>query len=271
MEYKTYPPQRALASFIKCFWSLNGPASDQPERQRIVPDGCMEMIFNDGDRYQQFLSNGDSILQPSSFVFGQITDPLEIAPTGVTGILAVRFYPDGFAPFATIPIRDMDNRAVSLTELYGGAGEQLGSDVLIEKTNEARIAVIETFLLNRLNSQEAIDSLARSSVEMLFRTNGQTSIEDLTEQLNINRRQLERRFASVIGLSPKQLSRIIRLQNVLKLMERNQFTTLTALALENGYFDQAHFIKDFKEFTGMSPRQFYGDNLKLSSLFIGTE
>jgi transcriptional regulator GlxA family with amidase domain len=130
---------------------------------------------------------------------------------------------------------------------------------------------MESFLLTRLNSQEGIDALSKSSVELLLRTNGQMSIDDLAGKLSTNRRQLERRFSSAIGLSPKQLAKIIRLQTTLRLMEQKQFTSLTSLAYENGYFDQAHFVKDFREFTGMSPRQFYGDHVKLSALFIGTD
>jgi len=271
MDYKTYPPAPSLKLFVKCFWSLEAPASWVPEKQRIVPDGCMEMIFNDGDLYCQILENGEHILQPRCFVFGQITSPLDIAPNGATGILAVRFHPDGFAPFTTLALHSMDNRAVALSELYGEAGVDLEKKVLAAPTTTDRIAIIESFLLNRLNSPDGIDSLAKSCVEMLLRTKGQVSIDILAGQLNTSRRQLERKFFLAIGLRPKQLSKIIRLQATLKVMEQKQFASLTALAHENGYFDQAHFIKDFREFTGMSPRQFYGDHLRLSALFIGTE
>ena len=82
---------------------------------------------------------------------------------------------------------------------------------------------------------------------------------------------MERKFMMVIGMSPKQLSRVVRLQATLKMLEQKQFTSLTSLAYENGYYDQAHFIKDFKEFTGHSPKSFYADNLKLSTLFIAAE
>lgn len=271
MDYKTYAPTQSLALFVKCYWTLKASATKPPEIQRIVPDGCMEMIFNDGDPYQQIAEDGKRIQQPRCFVFGQITSPLDIIPTGVTGIFAVRFHPDGFAPFTTLPLRNLDNRAVPLSELYGQAGVELEKNMLATPTTTTRIAAVESFLLNRLKTPEAIDALSKSSVDILLRTKGQVSIDDLAGQLNTNRRQLERAFSSVIGLSPKQLSKIIRLQATLRLMEQKQFTSLTSLAHESGYFDQAHFIKDFREFTGMSPRQFYGDNIRLSALFIGTE
>lgn len=271
MDYRTYPVNELLSSLIKCFWSLDAPATETPERQTIIPDGCMEMIFHYGDRYRQFMDDGSSIVQPRCFVFGQIITPLEIEPTGVTGMIAARFHPDGFAPFLTLPVGEMKNRAVSLVELFGEKGKALENEVLNAATNEERMIIIEQFLLNELNAPANIDRLAKLSVDMLLQSKGQVSVDEIAGQLNSNRRQLERRFSSAIGLSPKQLSKIIRLQATLKMMEQKQFTSLTALAYENGYFDQAHFIKDFKEFTGSSPRQFYADNLKMSALFIGTD
>ena len=72
----------------------------------------------------------------------------------------------------------------------------------------------------------------------------------LSKNLNINRRQLERKFSTLIGLSPKQLSKVVRLQATIKLLSNKQFTNLTSIAYESDYYDQSHFIKDFKEFTG---------------------
>jgi AraC-like DNA-binding protein len=271
MEYKTWAPNLSLAHFIKCFWTLEAPANVSQERQRIVPDGCMEMIFHYGDLFYQYLEDGTKVTQPRSFVFGQITKPLEIGPSGKTGVIAARFHPDGFIPFSTMEIKAMDNCAVSLWELYGEQGNVLEQDVLSSTATAERIEKIEIFLLSKLRSPKGIDALAKSSVDLLLQSKGQVTIDSLAEQLKSNRRQLERKFVTTIGLSPKQLSKIVRLQSTLKMIEQKNFKSLTALAHEGGYFDQAHFIKDFKEFTGLSPKQFYASNLIMSALFIGTE
>lgn len=271
MDYRQYDVTETLQPFVKCFWSLEAPAAAVVEKQRIVPDGCMEMIFHYGDLYRQYLPDGSFIIQPRCFVFGQITSPLEVEPTGASGILSVRFHPDGFAPFASFPINEMENKATSLKKNFGEEAVEFEQTVLSVSSNEERIKCIESFLINKLNSPEAADRIAKSSVEILLSYNGQVTIDVLAEQLNINRRQLERKFSSAIGLSPKQLSKVIRLQATLKMLQQNQFTNLTLLAYENGYYDQAHFIKDFKEFTGVSPKEFYADNLKMSALFYGAE
>ncbi len=271
MSYKTYEPNIDLAAFVKCYWTLDLPKEDTPEKQRIVPDGCMEMIFEHGDPYRQYRSNGSFFIQPKCCVFGQITEPLEIEPTGETGIFAVRFHPEGFIPFATIPIVEMENRPVTLDELFREDGIRLEKAMLSAPETVDRIRIIEAFLLERLSSPESIDRVAKASVALMFELNGQLSVDELSDQLNINRRQLERKFSVAIGLSPKQLSKIIRLQSTLKMIANNQFTSLTAVAYEGNYYDQAHFIKDFKEFTGVSPKQFYANNLKMSKLFWDAE
>ncbi len=271
MDYKTYAPNTDLSAFIKCYWTLEAPKNNKPEKQRIVPDGCMEMIFHYGDLYKQYLDEGRYIIQPKSFVFGQITHHLNIEPTGETGIFAVRFNPDGFAPFVTIPNNDMENRAVPLQELFGNDGIHLEKELLNALTNEDRVKIVESFLLKILITPRFIDSITKSSVEIILQLNGQITTDELSDQLNIHRRQLERKFSSVIGLSPKQLSKIIRIQSTLKMMANNQFTSLTSVAYEGNYYDQAHFIKDFKEFTGMSPKKFYANNLKMSLLFINAK
>lgn len=270
MDYRTYDVDPGLHDFVKCFWTLEAPAEASPEKQRIVPDGCMEMIFHYGDRYRQYTAEGNAILQPACFVFGQITTTLDIMPTGASGIFAARFFPEGFTPLATISLQAMENRAVPLEMLFGTAGLALGQQVLQAASTEERIKITETFLQERLSDPGAIDRIVRSSVSLMLNDNGQLSVAALSKQMNINRRQLERRFASVIGLSPKQLAKIIRLQATLRMLLNKQCTSLTELAYEGAYYDQAHFIKDFKEFTGMSPRKFYAGHLKMSAFFNAT-
>jgi AraC-like DNA-binding protein len=129
--------------------------------------------------------------------------------------------------------------------------------------------MIEIFLLKRLNHSETIDHLVRSVVETILTGNGQLTIDELSKQTPINRRQLERKFHQSIGLSPKQLSKIIRLQAAIKMLLNHEFTNLTNLAHENDYYDQSHFIKDFKELVGVTPKELYGNNLKMNFLLNG--
>jgi AraC-like DNA-binding protein len=267
MKYQIVEPHQDLAALVKCYWSLESPKENTPARNTIVPDGCMKLIFHYGDLYKHHSENGSSITLPRCFLIGQLTRPYEVEPTGETGTFFVCFHPDGFLPFTTIPLKEMENSAIPLGKLFGEDGQEIAQKILNAKSTLERIRLIEEFLFNRLVDAKTIDNIVKSTVEIILTTHGQFSVNELSQQNNINRRQLVRKFSSAIGLSPKQLSKTIRIQTTLKILLTKQVTSLTDLAYENEYFDQAHFIKDFKEFTGLTPKEFYKDNLKMSLIF----
>lgn len=165
----------------------------------------------------------------------------------------------------------MENTAVSLEKLFGKDGQEIEQQVLNANSILERIKIVEKFLLDRLTDIENIDRIVKSTVETIITANGQLSVDELSKLTQVNRRQLLRKISSAIGLSPKQLSRTIRLQAALKMLLNDQFSNLAELAYKNEYYDQAHFIKEFKEFTGSTPKEFYGTHLKMSSLFYGTD
>jgi AraC-like DNA-binding protein len=269
MKPKIFEPSNELAEFVKCYWTLESAKENTPIKNIIVPDGTMKLIFHYGDTYSHLPISGESVILPKCFLIGQLTRPYVVEPLGITGSFVVRFHPNGFLPFSTIPIKEMENTAVPLDKLFGKEGEQIGEHILQANSTFERINLIENFLLKRLSAKKTIDNVVKSTIDTILNANGQFSVNDHSFKNNINRRQLTRKFSSAIGLSPKQLSKTIRIQATLKTLLTKEVTSLTNLAYENEYFDQAHFIKDFKEFTGLTPKEFYGDDLKMSLIFDG--
>ena len=267
MQHRIFEPHQGLADLVKCYWTLESPKEETPQKNTIVPDGCMKMIFHYGDLYKHHSESGNASFLPRCFVIGQLTRPYVVEPTGETATFFVCFHPDGFLSFATFPIKDMENTAVTLEDLYGKDGLEIEDKILKANTTLERIDMIENFLFNRLADTKTIDHIVQSTVETILTANGQLSIHDLSKQNNTNRRQLERKFLSTIGLSPKQLTKTIRLQATLKILLTEKGASFTDLAHENEYYDQAHFIKEFKAFTGLTPKEFYGDYLKMSLVF----
>jgi AraC-like DNA-binding protein len=267
MEAKIVEPKSELKDFVKCYWTLEGDKENTPLKNTIVPDGTMKLIFHYGDTYKHHPNNGMSIILPKCFLIGQLTKPYVVEPIGITGSFVVRFHPNGFLPFSTIPIKEMENTAVPLDKLFGENGKELEQNILNAKTTSERINLIENFLLERLKNKQIIDTVVKSTIDAILNANGQFSVTEHSKKSNVNRRHLARKFSTTIGLSPKQLSKTIRLQATLKKLLTEEVTSFTELAYENEYFDQAHFIKDFKEFTGITPKEFYGEDLKMSLIF----
>ncbi|MBV6646052.1 MAG: AraC family transcriptional regulator [Cyclobacteriaceae bacterium] len=264
---KTYAPDIELTEFVKRYWTLDGEKENIPLKNTIVPDGTMKLIFHYGDTYRHHSQNGEITVLPKCFLIGQLTKPYVIEPIGVTGSFVVQFKPNGFLPFTTMPIKEMENKAIPLDKLFGEEGRKLGEQILNANATSERIQIIETFLFNQLADQKTVDNIVNSAVATIFDVNGHFSVNEYSRTNNVNRRQLARKFSSAIGLSPKQLAKTIRIQKTLKVLLNEEIRSLTDLAYENEYFDQAHFIRDFKEFTGLTPKEFYGEDLKMSLIF----
>ncbi len=269
MHYQTFEPHPDLAPLVKCYWILEVPEAAGAERQRIVPDGCIEMAFILGDDIKRYTSEVDFILQPRAMVLGQTTEPFYIEPQGHVNTFAIRFYPYGFANFVTVPIKELANTETPLTKLFEEvAATELEKSIVEATDTRQRIEVIERFLMDRLSDEAMIDQIVKTTVDALWKTNGSRSINAILEKDLSKRRQLERKFIKQVGMSPKQLGKVIRLQTALNLLLSEKASSLTEIAYESEYYDQSHFIKDFREFTGTNPGEFLGHgNTLLSSLF----
>jgi len=269
MNYQTFQPHPDLESFVKCYWTLEVPAQKDVQRQLIIPDGCIEIIFILGGDIKRYASEDEFIIQPREMVLGQITEPFYIEPTGYVNSFAVRFYPYGIANFIPTPIKKLANKETPLELLFGKeTSKQLGQKIIRATDTKKRVKIIENFFLDRLNDTATIDNIVKTTIDTIFSTRGSTPINAILRDDLSKRRQLERKFIRQIGISPKQLGKVIRLQTALKMLLNQQSETLTAIAYESEYYDQAHFIKDFREFTGTTPKEFLGDDkMALSSLF----
>lgn len=269
MNYQTFQPHPDLASIISCYWTLEVPKLDETQKQRIIPDGTIEMAFILGDDIKRYTSENDFILQPRSMVLGQIIDPFYIEPTGYVNTFAIRFYPYGFANLVSAPIKTLANKETPIAQLFDEkTAQQLEQDIIQASNTTQRIEIIENFLLKKLNEPATIDHIVQSTIDSLLSTKGNSSISTILKDDPSKRRQLERKFAKQIGMSPKQFGKVIRLQSALKMLLNDEGESLTNIAYQNEYYDQAHFNKDFKEFTGINPGEFLeNEQMTLSSIF----
>ena len=119
IKYETFEPHPNLGSLIKCFWTLEVQAQGGYQKQLIIPDGCIDMIFILGDDVRRYTSEDKFIIQPREMILGQITEPFFIEPTGYVNSFAVRFYPFGFANFVSMPIKKLANKDTPLKLLFG--------------------------------------------------------------------------------------------------------------------------------------------------------
>lgn len=268
MNYQTYLPSPDLASFVKSYWTLEVFPDGNTGKQRIVPDGCIELAFILGDDIKRYISGSEYIIQPRAMVLGQTVAPFYIQPVGYVYTFAASFYPYGFSNFISEPIKNLKNKETAINELFEeNEAAQLEESIINALDTSERINILEDFLLAKLADESMIENIVKNTVEILFSNNGNISINKIVNGDQSLKRKLERQFLDVAGISPKQLSKLIRLQAALKLLI-SQEEALTNIAYTSNYYDQSHFIKDFKEFTGVKPRDFINEkSMALASLF----
>lgn len=269
MDYQTFEPNSDLKSFVSCYWTLEIPTQSKHAKQRIVPDGCIEMAFILGDDIKRYTSESEFIFQPRAMILGQTIAPFYIEPIGRVQTFAVRFYPYGFANFVSEPIDNLVNKETPLDQLFEyDVVKHLQRKIIKATDTQQRISIIETFLMDRLKHESTINRIVSHTVDVLLSTNGSASITSIFKDEPSKRRQLERNFKRQVGVSPKQLAKVIRLQTALKIMLEQKSATLTDIAYHSEYFDQAHFVKDFRVLTGINPKDFLNlESLALSALF----
>jgi hypothetical protein len=269
MNYQTFKPHKDLESIVKFYWTLEVPFDPKNRKQKIVPDGSIEMTFNIGDKIKRFTSENEFILHPNAMVMGQRTKSYFILPVGNVDTFAICFYPIGFINFVKTSLEDLVDKETPIAELFGQAeANELEQQMIHASDSQERINIIETFLLNKLNEKNTISNIVKSTVDALLKTNGTTPINVLLKDDISKRRQLERHFKKQIGISPKQLGKAIRLQATLNLLLNRKSETLTDIAYESEYFDQNHFTKDFKDLVGVTPKEYLdNENMTLSALF----
>src|ERR1700752_3801171 len=183
MNYCEVNPQSPLSSFIECFWTLETEVpSTQPER--ILPDGCVELILNFGAQFSQH-EQDHLKLQPRSFLVGQMTGPILISPTGPVQLLGIRFHPGGTLPFLRLPLHEITDTVVDL----GGLSSKLERELLNATSQSPSLAekvnAVESFLTNQLlNTKE--NSWLMMLAGRIVETNGLVSVDQLASDAGIS-------------------------------------------------------------------------------------
>jgi len=193
----------------------------------------------------------------------------QLASAGVTGItdgyrifknsahigtILVYFTETGFASFAAQPVNELFNLSLSLEDLFSkNSVREIEEKLSLAITDKQRIKITEQFLLGQLKNIQA-DKLVVEAIKLIYQSGGSIRIQELAKMLFISQSPLEKRFRKIVGTSPKKFASIVRLNTVMDHM--GPAKSLSEICFENNFFDQAHFIKSFKQFTGHTPESF---------------
>jgi AraC-like DNA-binding protein len=252
VHYVARAPDPPLSTFVSYFWALSGATSGQ--RERIVPNGTQELVINlHEDAFAIYDGAG---LEPSrqlsgAMVSGAYRRSFVIDTRAHTSIIGVHFKAGGALPFLGLAPGELADRHADLDALWGRAAAELRERLLGASSAPDRFRILEAALAARLRSKISRERAAvRAAVDGLARGEG---VGQLAERVSLSRRRLIEVFTREVGMTPKLFGRVRRFQRALAIASNGAPFRWSDVAIESGYCDQSHMIRDFLEFTGASP------------------
>jgi AraC-like DNA-binding protein len=257
MKYLECKPIDPLSEYIQLIWIAESESPDDHyPKEKILPDGIVEVVFHYYEPLITYLANGKKFIQPKGFAVSQMRKFIEIESNGKVGFVSVRFYPWGAHLFFKEPIKNFLDSTIDIKYLwkdeYRDIHNQLETFNDEEKVNRVQQFLIMQFEKNRTDKIQINDA-----IKLIRDTKGQLSIDELCENLNLSYKQLERIFLATIGTTPKVFSRTTRFLHLCHHLKEYEDKTMTQLTYDLGYYDQSHFIKEFKEFSGLTPKEYF--------------
>lgn len=249
-------PSAHLRPYISQYWAIE-TRLDKPFIYRIIPSGMTELTF-----YFHGLPRVSGCIQsfPDSYLLsGHSSSYTDLRLNGHLSVFSITFRPEGLMAFFKMPAVELFNQSIPL----GLVSPRL-ANLLINHLEDcpdihSRVAWVEEIftrlLQHEINRYEY--GRMRHVISVIKATHGQSPVTLLASEACLSRKQLERQFSNLVGISPKQYLKTIRLQSALHLKASQPDLSLAALACDSGYFDQAHLTREFKSLTGLTPRQYF--------------
>ena len=248
--YREVGSPKPLDPYVETFWTWQRGRGPVPATHRVLPDGCIDILLS-------FETERTTDIARLSVV-GTMTRPLDVPRRSLSWIVAVRFRPGGARHLLGCPAGELTDRRLPLGELWGAEAGVLLDRLLCAPNAEQRLRTLESALLERLaTSPPDDDPRLAAAVRLVERHPGDLSVDEVAETVGWSPRQLRRRFVDRVGIGPKQLSRILRLRRLHdQAVHGLGPVDWAALALDSGYYDQAHMINEFRRWTGLSPSRY---------------
>jgi AraC-like DNA-binding protein len=259
-----YRPVSALAEYVEFIGDWRNSEADY--WSRALPRGAVTVVFDVGQRQQLdfYAADGKTrLIVPPAFVTGSHTASYVSNIAADEPVMAVHFRPGGAFPFLGIPLGDLEDAYVGVDQVWGSDGRDLHERLIETPSAQARFQILEQFLLSRpsltVDRQPGVaEALAAIENDPSIR------MADIRHQVGLAAKRLIALFRAEVGLSPKAYARVRRLQAALRLLGAGPVGG-ARVAAEVGYFDQAHFVRDFESFTGMTPTQYSQQRIVLPS------
>lgn len=265
------PDNPRLLPYIQTIWYISQNASEViGMNPRMIPDGCFHMVINLGAPHLYTDKNGNRIEPKRSHINVMQTEFVTVERSGHVEIMGVVFRPHGLYSFMRMPISELTGQILNLDDLLTEQIDLLEEQLASIPTIHEKCLQLERWLENRLHRNTVEKVEIRQEIifarELMARRGGTIRVRELAAKLDLSERTLERHFQTCYGISPKQYAILLRIHNLLRHMnaESNKMVDYAAIG---EYYDQAHFIREFKNLVGVTPKVYLQNRDLLSDLY----
>jgi AraC-like DNA-binding protein len=232
-----------LTSWIDHYWMVSWDLRGlKPRIVESLPHPNVHVVFEKGN----------------SKAWGVSTSKFSRTLEGKSHVFGVKFTPGGFFPFLGSSVSSLANRSVAVNQIFGSEVDALEDLLLSTENEDEMMEAANAFFLARMPAPDEKTALARQLVERILQERDILTVDDFSERVGIGKRSLQRMFSQYVGVSPKWVIRRYRLHELLERMHSGEQLDWAQLAVELGYFDQAHLINDFKSIVGHAPTEYPG-------------
>jgi AraC-like DNA-binding protein len=249
MKYALYAPPNHLKDLVKCFWMVESTQNEiLPKEYFLMADACPELVFQFNGGFSEYRKL-NAYLRSQHILYNKL-------PVGEKlGLFGVRLFPHAIQQLLNIPTYEVINIVLDFDYLFGKHANDLSEQVCCAATTSKRIALISDFLTKKMMDRrpDPFSGFARHVVA----GEGHVNFSQMLFQTGLSLRQFERRFKATAGFTPVHYARVVRFQSTKLKYATGEYNTLVELAHDCHYHDQSHFIRDFKEFSGMQARHYF--------------
>lgn len=275
MNYKETLPDDIFSHHIESYWELVAFQNGRSEPLDILLPTCTFniIIIDQACQIKTHASLDWTQLSPGAFFFGQRNSCIRIKSEFPLTLSGVRFKPFAFANIISTPLYHLNDTFTQLENIKSiNTSTKILIDSIIENTNDhLKFQLINELMYSLFKASLSIDEKLRAQLNYIMDRKGVLKVRELFDEFNVSKATLRNHFRKKVGLTPKKVAQIWRMNYLLQMKEENPGENLTSLAIEAGFFDQAHFIKDFKQLFDAPPRKFFIQNeslLKVAHLNI---
>ncbi|MFT3738773.1 MAG: helix-turn-helix transcriptional regulator [Breznakibacter sp.] len=251
LVYREYQPHVMLDRYVETYWTVQG-FLDEGEYHRVLPDGCVDIIFS-------FTANNhpSGLLPFVPNVVGTMTCYSQGYYPSDVDFLGIRFKPAGITAFIRSPINEFTDRRIDLALVDGSLFDDYFHMDLPGKTSVGeKIEHIDAYFIRKLKYVFGLEPQIVHAVDLIKRTKGLLSPTDIASKVCLSPRHFERKFKSAVGISPKTFSKVTKFGHSISYLKKHPGESLFSVAVDCGYYDHAHMIREFQFMSGSSPSYF---------------